>query len=249
MSDLVKKENSSVVVNQSSSFDLINNAMQNGISDPQILKEMMDLAERNDAHEAKKAFHSAMSRFSRDMPIVGKTKDGYNFKYAPIEHIRELANPILAKNGLSIRFENKDSDCMKFKTVTCIVSHKDGHSESTSESSEIVTLSGKPADAQRRGATSTYLQRYSMIGALGIVVGGDDDEGLLTKADQIDTITSYQIQEIESLIIRANRDSKTTLNWLSSKFNRDISNIEDMNTKEFNYLSKSLNSAIKKIRG
>ena len=58
--------------------------------------------------------------------------------------------------------------------MTCILSHKAGHSEET-------TLAG-PADAsgsknaiQAIGSTLTYLQRYTLVQALGLAATLDDD--------------------------------------------------------------------------
>jgi hypothetical protein len=66
-------------------------------------------------------------------------------------------------------------------SVTCILSHRDGHSEET-------TLSGPPDASgnknaiQAIGSTLTYLQRYSLVQALGLAAANDDDGRAAGKA-------------------------------------------------------------------
>ena len=63
----------------------------------------------------------------------------------------------------------------KLKT-TCYISHIDGHTEKTSMESGLDT-SGAKNDIQQKGSTQTYLQRYTLIGALGLTTADEDNDG------------------------------------------------------------------------
>ena len=88
-----------------------------------------------------------------------------------LQRLPQMVDPIITSHGLSYRFRTQQNDKIN---VTCILSHKAGHYEET-------TLSG-PADAtgsknaiQAIGSTLTYLQRYSLVQALGLAAANDDD--------------------------------------------------------------------------
>ncbi len=87
--------------------------------------------------------------------------------------------PKMAALGLSFRWRT-DSDDGVVK-VSCIISHRDGHSEET-------TLSAKPDGSgsknaiQAIGSAVTYLQRYTLKAALGIAASKDDDGAAAGRA-------------------------------------------------------------------
>ena len=60
--------------------------------------------------------------------------------------------------------------------VTCIIKHKLGHSEVTTMVGP-EDYSGYKNAIQSRGSSTTYLERYTLIGALGLVTADSDDDG------------------------------------------------------------------------
>jgi hypothetical protein len=60
--------------------------------------------------------------------------------------------------------------------VTCILTHKQGHSEETTMTGP-VDYSGFKNAIQSRGSSTTYLERYTLIGALGLVTADTDNDG------------------------------------------------------------------------
>ncbi len=139
------------------------------------LEKLMDLKERFDASEARKSFYFAMSEFQSTSPSIVKKKAGHNYKYAPLGDIAEQIRSQMRACGLSYRFEMEHGDAI---SVTCLVTHLDGHSEST-------TMSGQPDESgslsgiQSRASTVTYLQRYTLISALGLTTADEDMDGRL----------------------------------------------------------------------
>ena len=78
---------------------------------------------------------------------------------------------------LSYRWEFQDIED-KIK-CTCIVTHSMGHSENTTMTAGKDTT-GNKNDIQSIGSTRTYLQRYTLIGALGLSTA---DQDMMDKPD------------------------------------------------------------------
>lgn len=160
------------------------------------LERLIALKERWDANEARKAFDEAVAAAKAEIKPVARSAKGHNSKYyADFAAIARAVDPIISKHGLSYRFRSEQGDRIN---VTCILSHKLGHSEET-------TLSGPPDktgnknEIQAIGSTLTYLQRYSLVQALGLAASNDDDAakatGELVNDDQIGEMTAL-IQDI-----------------------------------------------------
>jgi hypothetical protein len=161
--------------------NLISLAIQKGVDINQ-LEKLLSLKERYDAIQSHKAFLSALSSFQKDVPTIQKKKTvGYKakngslvgYKYAELGEIDEAIKEALAANGLSKRWEIAEEG--EKLICTCVISHIDGHTERTSMSS-LKDSSGNKNDIQSRASAVTYLQRYTLIGALGLTTASDDDD-------------------------------------------------------------------------
>lgn len=144
------------------------------------LEKLMGLQERWEAKEAKKAFFHSLMRFQEDVPELKKTKEvSYGagktqYKYTPLGDIDKQIKSALAEHGLSKRWTITDKkDEIQ---VTCIISHESGHSEQTTMSAQ-PDATGSKNPIQSRASTITYLQRYTLIGALGIATADEDIDG------------------------------------------------------------------------
>jgi hypothetical protein len=155
------------------------------------LSKLMDLQERWEANEARKAFLDAFARFQSEVPRISKTKAGHNYKYAPLSDIAEQIRLTLEDCGLSYRFDIQDTG--EIISVTCIVSHRLGHQERTTMTGAPDT-SGSKNSIQSRGSTVSYLQRYSLIGALGLTTADEDMDARL----HTDTISEEQAASIKA---------------------------------------------------
>jgi hypothetical protein len=169
--------------------NLIEIAVQKG-ADMAQLQALMDLQERWEKKEARKAFFDALSRFQTMVPELKKTKTAkinsqkgnYSYKYADLGSITGAIKHSLNECGLSYRWEFEEKgDKMK---VTCYISHRDGHTETTFMEAGRDT-SGYKNDIQQKGSTQTYLQRYTLIGGLGLSTADEDNDGKSGKPASI----------------------------------------------------------------
>lgn len=187
MEQTLQKRNSreELVSRQPTPATLLEKAIEKGADITQ-LKELMDLQERWEKKEAKKSFLDALSLFQTMIPVLKKKrtakinsqKGAYSYNYADLGSITQEIKKALHECGLSYRWEFAESnDKMR---VTCFISHRDGHTEQTTMEAGKDT-SGYKNDIQQKGSTQTYLQRYTLIGALGLSTAEDDTDGNFPK--------------------------------------------------------------------
>ena len=165
-------------------------AVQQG-ADIDKLEKLMELQERWDANNARKKFFDSFATFQSIVPMIKKRKQGHNYTYAPLGDIAEQIRAALDQCKLSYRFEIKEQG--ESINVTCIVSHRLGHQELTSMSGAADTSGSKNA-IQSLGSTVTYLQRFTLIGALGLTTADDDIDGRISS----ETITEGQAASMKA---------------------------------------------------
>lgn len=180
-------------------FQLIRNG-----ADFQSVREMVALSKEIAADKARNVFNEAVALAKSEIPVISKNATGHNNKtYANFAAYAAVVDPIIAKHGLRYRFKTDQADRI---TVTCVLSHKDGHSEENSLSGPVDTSGNKNA-MQAIGSTLTYLQRYTLIQALGLAASDDDDAASHGKSgDQLRKISEEQRDRILDLIVETDTD-------------------------------------------
>lgn len=158
------------------------------------LERLIALQERWEKGNARKAFDAAISDAKAKIPAIVKNVKGHTNKYADLAAITTVVDPILSEHGLSYRFRTDQSDKI---TVTCILSHRDGHSEENSLSGAPDTGPGRNA-IQAVGSTVKYLMRYTLTLSIGIATTENDDDGRLAGSGE--TITPEQVAELKTKI-------------------------------------------------
>lgn len=184
-------------------MEMVGRALEMGVS-ADILKQMMDLRDREEARAAKVSFTRAVAAAKAELRPIMKTrevdytppgKQRVNYRHEDLAGIEEQISPILVKHGLSYRYES-DNGPDRPITVTCVLEHIDGHSTRTPLSAGADTSGGKNS-LQAIASAVTYLQRYTLKLALGLSVSHDDDGN---KADE--TVADGPISEEQAEAIR-----------------------------------------------
>lgn len=187
--DLTLEKHGLQVAPMNTPMALLSAAVARGVDTEQLTK-LMELQERWEKNEARKAFADAMVRF-KAIPIeIKKNKNvGFDtskgrteYSHATLDNVCRQIIVGLQSVGIahSWRPETKDNKV----TVTCVLRHQLGHEDS-------VTLDGPPDTSgtknpiQALASTITYLERYSLLAATGLAVGMPDDDG---KACDVATI-------------------------------------------------------------
>lgn len=181
-------------------MEMLNAAVQRG-ADLDVLTKLMDLQERWEKNQARKDFDEAIAAAKAEIgPVIRNAKGHNNKAYADFAAIARSVDPIITAHGLSYRFRTTQTERIN---VTCVLSHKSGHFEET-------TLSGPPDASgsknaiQAIGSTLTYLQRYSLIQALGLAAANDDDGA--TSDEATGPISAEQAKRLMSLVDETGTD-------------------------------------------
>lgn len=218
-------------------MDMLDKAIQSGAG-LDVIEKFMGLQERWEKNQARKAFDNAMSAAKAEIPNIVKNREvdftspkgRTHYRYEDLGEIARVVSPILAKHGLSYRYRTT-SPINEPVTVTCIVSHRDGHFEEN-------TLcagrddSGNKNSIQAIGSTLTYLQRMTLKAALGLAVSNDDDG---KKADAAEAINLEQVEELVALADEVGADKEAFCRYFK------VEGFAHITTKDFPRAVAALN--------
>lgn len=194
---------------QSSPMGLMLQAMAQG-AQPEQLEKMMELQERWEANEARKAFNLAMADFRQESEhlLIAKTSHvnyqgkgaATDYHHAPLSEVVKIVSPVLARHGLSFRWRTEQQNGQI--RVTCVITHRDGHSEETSLEAAPDQTGGKNP-VQAIGSTTTYLQRYTLKAICGVSEAEDDTDGAP------ESLTTQEQQDAHQTWINAMKNADT----------------------------------------
>lgn len=117
-----------------------------------------------------KNLFKALSEFQQEVPVIHKGTQGYGYSYANLSTIFEVINPLLKKHGLGF------TQLVGNNSVKTIVFHVESGEviESETHIPQGVTLKGMN-DFQVLGSAITYIRRYAISSALGLITDKDID--------------------------------------------------------------------------
>lgn len=204
-------------------LDMLNAAVSRG-ADVAVMERLMALHERWEASQARKAFDAAIAQAKGEIPAIVRNrtvdftspKGRTNYRHEDFAEVARVVNPILDRHGLTYRFRSSQEGTRL--RVTCILSHRDGHSEETSlEATE--DHSGNKNSIQAIGSSATYLQRYTLKLALGLATTNDDDG---RAASDIGFVTDEQADAIRQLLTETGANVDRFLAYMRAESVSDI---------------------------
>jgi hypothetical protein len=177
-----------------------------------------------------KNLFKALADFQQEVPVIHKGTEGYGYSYADLPAIFEVINPLLKKNGLGF------TQLMEGKSIRTIVFHiESGETiESITEIPQGVSLA-KMNEFQVLGSAITYLRRYSLSSALGLVTDKDTDAG------------GEQVKAPVKSVPKVNEDTKEWINLFDKQGNQSLAfiNLEKAIADGKNYTLKSIREKYK----
>jgi hypothetical protein len=186
-------ERAPLATSESRMHPLVAMVMAAGTADPTTLREFLVLQREHEANEARKAYTHAMIALKRDLPTVinrdkvvdftsqrGQTR----YTHASLANVLDQVTPALTQHGFALGYQCSTGQAGV--TVSCRLTHADGHSQEMSLTSPPDT-SGSKSPAQAIASTITLLQRYSALALLGIATADmQEPEGKAAPAPAID---------------------------------------------------------------
>lgn len=141
------------------------------------LQQLLSVQREWEANEARKAYSAAMVGLKRDLPtVIAKDKtvsfNATKYTHTSLGAVMEAITGPLTQHGFSLTW--KPSTGAEGVTVTCRLTHSDGHFEEATISAPVDT-SGSKSKMQGVASTITLLQRYSALSLLGIATADMKD--------------------------------------------------------------------------
>lgn len=178
----------------SSPSGLLAMAVQRG-ADPVQLGQLLDLKERYDREEARKAYAEAMTAVQNEAPVIAK--DALNkqtaSQYAKLEAINAGLVPVYTRHGLSLSFSQGEAEKPEHIRIQCQITHKLGHTENRYvdlplDMTGIAGTVNKTA-IHATGSTYSYGRRYLTCMIFNVSTG-DDDDGQGAGASQLEALSA-----------------------------------------------------------
>lgn len=223
---------SPIEIKETTPATVLDLAIEKGASLNQ-LEKFLDLKLRWEANEARKAYHEAMAAFKMTPPDIEKDKTvSYTvqgkgtttYSHASLANVTSKINKSLSEHGLSAAWITSQEE--RGVTVTCTITHRLGHSESTSLTAAPDT-SGSKNSIQAIGSSITYLQRYTLLALVGLATHDMDDDGRTGAGSEPVYITEAQIDQLKKERDLRKTDSKVFLAHF------DIESLDQLPAKRF----------------
>lgn len=183
------------------------------------LRALLEMQERLEEREAKRAFTAAFARLSKDLPRVkkngtislGKDKAGVAMEvaFAKWEDMDKIIRPFMAREGFTLSFDSaaRPGDGGGL-IVTGTLEHGDGHTRTASMPLPLDTGPGRN-NLQAMGSTLSYGKRYCAEMLLNIVREGQDDD-----ARSMSFIAASEKEQLIDLMKDTGANTKLFLEWL-----------------------------------
>jgi hypothetical protein len=115
----------------------------------------------------------SLVKAQKDFKKIDRNSKAYNYKYAPLEVVREATLPSLLANGLTImQFPVSqvvgESQIIGVKTI---LAHESGD---TIE--DVFSIATSEVNPQKLGSLITYFRRYGWLACLGVAPEDEDDD-------------------------------------------------------------------------
>ena len=153
-----------------------------------------------------KNLFKSLANFQQEVPVIIKNSQGYGYQFADLPKIFEVINPLLKKHGLGF------TQLIEEQSIITVLFHVESGErlDSKTDIPQGVTLKGMN-DFQVLGSAITYIRRYALSSALGLVTDSDPDaNGVKEKPTQ----QSQPKQETKS---EPKEDKPKVDKWMTEK--------------------------------
>lgn len=247
MNAMVERKETAVIQTGQSDSRVLMSLIERAATSPEFdvakLQQLLDLKERWDAGEARKAFVAAMAAFKCNPPQIVKdkhvsfqTSKGFTeYDHATLGAMCTAIVKGLSEHGISHSWDVKQTEGRIH--VTCVLTHQLGHCEKVGMHSGADDSGGKNS-IQAIGSAVTYLQRYTLFSATGLAAMDQDDDG--TGSDRSHFITDQQAMDLQAKAEEVGVNKENFLRFLK------VERLADLPASKFNAAIQALND---KARG
>ena len=136
----------------------------------------------------QKELFQALQKVQAEMPSLKKSKEGFNYKYTPLEEMLSVVQPVLHKNGLMLIQPQEVSEHGQTTILTCLIHVETGQQLPSRLPIYLPeNMGNKPMFAW--GGALTYARRYAIKMILGIEPDMD------TNTEDPDELIKHQMKK------------------------------------------------------
>ena len=196
-------------------------ALETLLADPDRLKSfpietverLFDLSRKMAADIARKEFAEAFNRLQGRMTPVRRTatNDQTRSKYALLEDVERMLDPLLISEGFSRSMSTEDCPVPDHLRFVMTLRHVGGHTERHVLDAPIDDKGPKGASTKTRlhgmGSSMTYVSRYLLVNVCGVQTCSDDDGNAAGNVGPgADSITERQAADLYALMEETGSD-------------------------------------------
>lgn len=202
------------------------------------MNAILDFKQRVEKEEAENAFHAAMKVAKREFGVVVKDKPNpsTNSKYATLENVSKVIDPILSQNGFSLSFAMEQSPLPEHYRIVCDCTHTE-HGKAVSFTKrfvydtvcDAVGMKGNPTKTKIHGIQSavTYARRNLKLMIFDVAVVGHDDDAAAAGNAAMRSISDAQFDCLMKAIDDVGADKSAFCNFF------EIDGINKLPTKDY----------------
>lgn len=195
------------------------------------LRELLEMRREFRKDAAREAFAAAMFEFKKKPPQVTKnkhvsfttSKGTTEYDHATLDHACDQVVARLNDVGIFHRWRPDPASRPSYVKVTCILTHELGHSEETPLEAPDDPSGGKNP-IQAVASTTSYLQRYTLLMAVGIAAKGVDNDGRGSQGTSMQIPADIVVANVDAI---ANSDTMEVLMRTYKACYRDANDAND----------------------
>lgn len=172
-------DDKALAIRENAGDNLIRLAIEKGI-DVDNLQRLINMRNAEIERTAKEDFQFHFAEMQKSFVSVSREKQGYNYKYAPIEVLQKTLGPIIAEHGFSYSW--REETLPEGKKCVLIISGY-GHTQENSFDVPKLEKTKEMNSVQAAGAMSTYGRRYTFISGFGVIIDYEDPDARIVPED------------------------------------------------------------------
>ena len=230
-----EKSKEIIVKEGSSPAEMIMTSLKGGASLEQ-MEKFIELQERYDATQARKAYAVALVETQSKIPVIKKTRKNKQTSsmYADLSDIVQVVTPIYTDGGFSMTFYEGNTDKENYVRICADVMHLEGHKETYHYDAPMdgkgIQGTVNMTQTHAKATTIQYGKRYLMCMVWNIPTG-DDSDG---NTQEIEKITDKELSNILDMINSVGSTEEKMLKYMN------IDKLENMPKSGYDKAIKAL---------